>query len=77
MYVLADGLMDQYDVAILVTADSDLVPPIKKLARCAMDKKVVVYFPPNRSSKDLKRSSQAHFFIDPKELERFQLDVKK
>jgi uncharacterized LabA/DUF88 family protein len=36
--VLADGLMDQYDVAILVTADSDLVPPIKKLARCAMEK---------------------------------------
>jgi uncharacterized LabA/DUF88 family protein len=75
--LLTDGLMDQFDVAILVSADSDLVPPIKKLARCAMDKKVVAYFPPNRSSKDLKRSSHAHFFIDPKELERFQLDLKK
>ena len=33
--VLADGLLDHYDVAILITADSDLVPPIRKLARCA------------------------------------------
>ena len=29
--VLADGLLDRYDVAILITADSDLVPPIRKL----------------------------------------------
>jgi uncharacterized LabA/DUF88 family protein len=75
--VLADGLLDRYDVAILVTADSDLVPPIRKLARCAKDKRVVVYFPPNRTSKDLKRFSQAYFFIDQKDLERFQFDFKK
>ncbi len=75
--VLADGLLDCYDVAILVTADSDLVPPIRKLARCAKDKRVVAYFPPNRTSKDLKRFSQAYFFIDQKDLERFQFDFKK
>ena len=70
--VLADGLMDQYDVAILVTADSDLVPPIKKLALCAKKKRIVVCFPPNRNSKDLRRYAQGHIYIDPKNLIEFQ-----
>ena len=71
--VLADGLLDRYDVAILVTADSDLVPPIRKLARCAKDKRVVVCLPPNRNSKDLKRYAEGHFHIDPKDLLNFQM----
>ena len=71
--VLADGLMDQYDVAILVTADSDLVPPIKKLARCAKKKRTVVCFPPNRVSKALKHNAHGHMNIDLKDLTKFQI----
>jgi uncharacterized LabA/DUF88 family protein len=70
--VLADGLLDRHDVAILISADSDLVPPIRKLARCAKNKRVVVCLPPNRNSKDLKRYAQGYFHIDPKDLVTFQ-----
>ncbi len=75
--VLADGLLDRYDVAILVTADSDLVPPIRKLARCAKDKRVVVCFPPNRVSKALKRFAQSIIHINSKDIIGFQYDIKK
>ena len=75
--LLTDGLTDQFDVAILITADSDLVPPIKMLRLRARNKKVVVYFPPSRYSMILKREAHAYFAIDFKELDNLQFAFKK
>lgn len=71
--VLADGLMDQYDVAILVTADSDLVPPIKKLKLVKSKKRVVVVFPPNRYAIHLKTVADGLYQIHPAELIKHQI----
>ena len=71
--LLTDGLMDRYDVAILVTADSDLVPPIQKLNVYAKAKRIVVCFPPNRASKELIRHAGGLMNINSKDLTNFQL----
>jgi uncharacterized LabA/DUF88 family protein len=73
--VLADGLMDQFDVAILVSADSDLVPPIKKLNKVKSKKRVVVVFPPNRYAMQLKSVADGIYQIHPAELLKYQLKL--
>jgi len=75
--LLTDGLTDQFDVAILVTADSDLVPPIKMIRTRIRNTKVVVYFPPNRASKDLIRFAHAHYYMDSRDVDEFQMTLKK
>jgi uncharacterized LabA/DUF88 family protein len=71
--VLTDGLLNRYDVAILVTADSDLVPPIAKLKKYAKAKRIVVCFPPNRASKELLRNANGLMNINSKDLIHFQM----
>jgi len=61
--LLSDAFQDQFDVALLVSADSDLVGPVRAVQRLFSRKRVVVAFPPARSSKALKRVASAHIYI--------------
>jgi uncharacterized LabA/DUF88 family protein len=61
--LMTDAFQDRFDTALLVSADSDLVGPIKTVKRLFDNKRVVVAFPPARSSSALQRVAHAHYFI--------------
>ncbi|HMU68978.1 MAG TPA: NYN domain-containing protein [Chitinophagales bacterium] len=52
--MIGDCAFNNTDLIVLISADSDLVPPIEYVIKKFPDKKVKVYFPPKRSSYDLK-----------------------
>ena len=51
--LICDALEDQYDTAVLVTGDSDLVPALEAVKRLTPQKRLVIAFPPNRYSDEL------------------------
>jgi len=61
--LLTDAFINAFDVAIVISADSDLTGPIKMVKQLFINKKVVSAFPPNRDSFDLKRVASAYFRI--------------
>ncbi|MFM9965725.1 MAG: NYN domain-containing protein [Planctomycetaceae bacterium] len=71
--LLTDAFQDQFDTALLVSADSDLVPPVESIRRLFPAKRVVVAFPPQRSSKDLLKSASAWLRIHETTLKKSQL----
>lgn len=58
--MLGDCIRNATDVIVLVSADSDLVPPIEFIQRNYTDKKVKIYFPPSNYSNDLKDNALHH-----------------
>jgi uncharacterized LabA/DUF88 family protein len=71
--LLGDAYEDLFDTAILVSADSDLVPPIEMIRSLWPDKRIVVAFPPRRSSNDLRKTAHGAFFINEKTVRVSQL----
>ena len=70
--MLGDAADDAFDTAILVSADSDLVGPVRAV-RERHGKRVVVAFPPNRASGALRRAATAVIAIDREALQGSQL----
>lgn len=66
--ILTDAFQDAFDTALLISADSDLIAPIKKVNQLFPEKKIVVAFPPARSSFALKKIVNASFVIGRKTL---------
>lgn len=52
--MIGDCVMDKTDVIVLVSADSDLIPPIEFIQKNYKGKKIRVYFPPSNYSNDIK-----------------------
>ena len=63
--LLEDAYDDQFDVALLISADSDLAPPIEAVRRRFQDKTLLVAAPPERWSSELKRVAHAAVKISP------------
>lgn len=53
--ILSDAYQDLFDVALLVSADSDLTAPVLAIKNLFPDKRIVVAFPPQRHSAQLQR----------------------
>jgi uncharacterized LabA/DUF88 family protein len=66
--MLTDAFQNAFDTAILISADSDLIAPIKKVKQLFASKKIVLAFPPARSSFALKKIANASFVIGRKML---------
>ncbi len=62
--LLSDAFTDHFDVALLISADSDLVGPIQRVRLLFPDKRVVVIFPPARHSNALKNIAHACLHLD-------------
>jgi uncharacterized LabA/DUF88 family protein len=62
--LLGDAYEDLFDAAIVVSADSDLVPPIEMIRSLWPEKRVVVGFPPKRASKELRKVAHNTFYIN-------------
>ncbi|MCH7491511.1 MAG: NYN domain-containing protein [Gemmatimonadetes bacterium] len=71
--MVADAFTDRFDTAFLVSGDSDLVPPIEVIREHLPEKRVIVAFPPGRSSKDLRQAAHGWFYINQKTLRVSQL----
>ena len=61
--LMTDAFQDKFETALLISADSDLVGPVKTMRRLFENKKVVVAFPPARSSVALQRTAHGFYFI--------------
>lgn len=66
--MLTDAFQDNYDMALLISADSDLSAPIERVQTLFPKKQVILAFPPNRSSEKLKTVAKTHFTIGRKKL---------
>ena len=61
--LLVGAFRDEFDTAILVTADSDLRSPVHAIVSEFPKKKIIVAFPPGRSSKELKKAGHGTIHI--------------
>ncbi len=52
--MIEDCVLDKTDTIALVSADSDLVPPLEFIQKYYSQKSIKVYFPPSNYSNDLK-----------------------
>lgn len=62
--LLVDAFENSFDAALLISGDSDLVPPVEAIRKKFPGKRIVVAFPPNRKSWDLGKAANARFTID-------------
>ena len=58
--MIADCVLDATDTIVLVSADSDLVPPLEFIQKQYPEKRIKVYFPPSNFSCDLKDNLTHH-----------------
>ncbi len=63
--LLEDAADDLFDTAMVVSGDSDLVPPIESVQLRFPHKRVIVAFPPRRRSSHLARAASDAFPIYP------------
>ena len=52
--MLEDCINNAVDTIVLISADSDLIPPLESIKRNFSEKNIRVYFPPSRYSRDIK-----------------------
>jgi uncharacterized LabA/DUF88 family protein len=61
--MLSDAFEDKFHTALLISADSDLVPALRALKRLFPKKRVIVFFPPGRFSAQLKNTADQQLSI--------------
>jgi uncharacterized LabA/DUF88 family protein len=66
--LIKHAMEDRYDAAMLISGDSDLVPPINAVHSSFQKKRVFVAFPPNRANDDVRRVAKGYFTIGRKTL---------
>jgi uncharacterized LabA/DUF88 family protein len=71
--LVGDGARGLYDVALLISADSDMVPAIREVKRLAPGVKVIGALPPNRRSGALRTACDAAFTIGTAKIRQSQL----
>jgi uncharacterized LabA/DUF88 family protein len=71
--LLEHAVRDDYDTALVVSADSDLCPAVRALRRVRPEKRVVAVFPPRRSSGDLRRAVDATLTLGDAKVRHAQL----
>ena len=78
-HLLMDAYSDLFDTAILISGDSDLVPPLKAVHSNFPAKSVSVFFPPNRHNNTVAAAAKGFLIIGRKRIVANQLpdDVRK
>lgn len=61
--LLVDAYEDRFDTALIVSGDSDLTTPIKRVRERFPKKRLIVAFPPNRRSDQLRKAAHGHLVI--------------
>jgi uncharacterized LabA/DUF88 family protein len=78
-HLLLDAFEDKYDTAILISGDSDLVPPVKAIHKHFNKKTVSVFFPPNRHNVTVAGAAKGSQIIGKKKIKdhQFSLNITK
>ena len=71
--LLDDAYDDRFDLAVVISGDSDLVPPIEAVRRRFPSKRLLVAFPPKRHSSELRRVADAAFTISDRKIRASRL----
>lgn len=71
--LIADAFDDNYDTALILSADSDLTTPVKFVCNRFPNKKIVVAQPPGRNSNQLSKVATVAFQISRKKVQNNQL----
>lgn len=71
--ILRDCYQNHFDTALIVSADADLQPPINIIKEDFPKKRIVVAFPPDRSSYHLQHIADASFRIGRGRISKCQL----
>jgi len=71
--LLTDAMDDAFDTAMIVSADSDLVPPVEAVRKRFPSKRIIIARPPKRQSVRLESAANASFTIGRKKLHDSQL----
>jgi Protein of unknown function DUF88. len=70
--IIGDCAFDKTDLIILISADSDLVSPLEYVLKNFQQKRIKVFFPPERKSTDLmmliRKQGGRVIFLDNNEL---------
>jgi uncharacterized LabA/DUF88 family protein len=74
--ILIDAYQDKYDMAMLISGDSDLVPPIKAVHELFKTKRVFVAFPPKRHNQSVALIARGSLTIGRKKLIDSQFEIK-
>lgn len=65
--LIVDCYEDTVDKLVIITADSDIIPPIQRILKNFPEKKISVLFPPERFSYDLKNIAKKPILLDKNE----------
>lgn len=74
--VLTDASEGKFDTALVVSADSDLVPAMDAVKRLFPEKRVLVFFPPGRFSAQLKKVVHVQLSIGRRTLAKSQFPTR-
>jgi len=77
--MIMDAYTNKYDMAMLISGDSDLVPPIKAIHENFAEKRVFIAFPPKRYNASVSLVAKGSLIIGRKKLvdSQFPLEIKK
>jgi hypothetical protein len=68
--LMKDAFQDRFDLAFVISADSDLVSPIRTVQQLFPNKRVISIFPPGRSSLALQKVARGVLRIGRAELSK-------
>lgn len=71
--LLADAFDDQFDTALIISADSDLTTPVRQVLNRFPAKRIIVVQPPGRNSAELKKAATAAFTLSQTKIRQNQL----
>lgn len=74
--MLEDAFDDAFDTALVISGDSDLTTPIRRVRERFPKKRLIVAFPPRRFSNELKRCANGYLTIGEDKLRASQLPVR-
>lgn len=72
--IITDAFRDEYDMALLISGDSDLTPPIREVHDLFKDKRVFIAFPPKRHNSSMSLIAKGSMIIGRKKLVDAQFD---
>ena len=71
--LMKDAFLNRFDKALLISADSDLVPVIDSIKALFPNKKIIIAFPPKRSSKHLRKCASGVIHVSRSIIEKSML----
>lgn len=66
--IIVDAFKDEYDMAMLISGDSDLTPPIREVHNLFNKKRVFIAFPPKRHNSSMALVAKGSQIIGRKKL---------